>query len=381
MFRKPPSNSQTQMLPLVSLFCGAGGLDLGFERAGFQPLLALDADKAAVETYNWNRPRWPAPARIADLSEVRPETVLDWWEEKSGPGIAPVGAIGGPPCQAFSVSNVHRFENDCRARLPLNFARLLKAFNERHGLDFFVFENAAGLGHQWHRHSLQSFLHAFNEAGFKVQRFYLDAATFGVPQRRRRLFVIGFNRQKYPDINFTPPTGSERNMTVRAAISHLTEPLWYSRTCDPCALGLHPNHWCMNAKSARFKDGSLKPGEMRGRSFRVLRWDEPSWTVAYGHREVHVHPNAHRRLSVYEAMWLQGLAPLYELRGTLCDQVRLVSDAVPPPVAYALATQIADVLGCWATSTHEEEHQRESGHSGQLGLFGVHTSAPRSTRA
>ena len=101
----------------------------------------------------------------------------------------------------------------------------------------------------------------------------------------------------------------------------------------------------MRPRSSRFSNGTLKQGEIRGRPFRVLDWDEPSWTVAYGHREVHIHPNGKRRLSVYEAMLLQGFPPEYVLSGTLSDQIRMVSDAVAPPVAKALAQAIRYKLG------------------------------------
>ena len=73
----------------------------------------------------------------------------------------------------------------------------------------------------------------------------------------------------------------------------------------------------MAPKSKKFTNGMLEPGDDRGRSFRVLSWDKPSYTVAYGHREVHVHPNMHRRLSIYEAMRLQGFPHSYELKGNV----------------------------------------------------------------
>lgn len=100
----------------------------------------------------------------------------------------------------------------------------------------------------------------------------------------------------------------------------------------------------MTPKSSRFRNGQLVEGQVNGRAFRVLSWDRPSWTVAYGHREVHIHPHGHRRLSVYEAMLLQGFPKDYRLFGTLSDQIRLVSDAVPPPLASALAESIRAVL-------------------------------------
>jgi DNA (cytosine-5)-methyltransferase 1 len=120
--------------------------------------------------------------------------------------------------------------------------------------------------------------------------------------------------------------------------------LFFNKRNGLATIPFHANHWCMVPRSDRFFDGSLEEGDLLGRPFRVLRWDEPSWTVAYGHREVHVHPSAKRRLSVYEAMCLQGFPKEYELCGTLSDQIRLVSDAVPPPLAEAIATSIARVL-------------------------------------
>ena len=100
----------------------------------------------------------------------------------------------------------------------------------------------------------------------------------------------------------------------------------------------------MKPRSKKFFNGFLKEGDVKGRPFRVLEWGKPSWTVAYGHREVHIHPSGLRRLSIYEAMLLQGFRSEYVLRGTLTDQIRLVSDAVPPPLARALAESVLKVL-------------------------------------
>lgn len=100
----------------------------------------------------------------------------------------------------------------------------------------------------------------------------------------------------------------------------------------------------MKPRSEKFFNGFLKEGDVKGRPFRVLEWGKPSWTVAYGHREVHIHPTGKRRLSIYEAMLLQGFPPKYVFKGTLSDQVRLVSDAVPPPLARALAESVLKIV-------------------------------------
>jgi DNA (cytosine-5)-methyltransferase 1 len=100
----------------------------------------------------------------------------------------------------------------------------------------------------------------------------------------------------------------------------------------------------MKPKSSKFQNGSLVEGHNGGRSFRVLSWKKPSWTVAYGNREIHIHPSGKRRLSIYEAMLLQGFPKRYQLFGTLTEQVKQVSDAVPPPLAAALARSLRQFL-------------------------------------
>lgn len=365
--------------PVLSLFSGAGGLDLGFESVGFSPVLALDVDPAAVDTYNWNRSNRTNPAQVADLSQVRPSELIARWIDAAGSDVLPVGIIGGPPCQAFSVSNVHRIENDPRAQLPLKYAEILQAFNSHFSLQFFVFENVAGLSNRTHADSLKKFLDAFSDAGFATMSFTLNAFDFGVPQVRKRMFIVGFNRNSYPGIPFAPPRGEAKQRTVRDAIEDLPEPVRFSKGIDPRQFGLHRNHWCLNPRSNRFTDGSLAPGKMIGRSFRMLAWDEPSWTVAYGNREVHVHPEGHRRLSVYEAMLLQSFPPDYELLGNLTDQIRLISDSVPPPVGTAIAKNILAALSRYHSLDAANTQCPTNGHAKQLGLLGEQSVAPMST--
>lgn len=367
-------------LPVLSLFSGSGGLDLGFERAGFEPLLALDIDEAAVKTFNFNR--LGSPARKANLETMRPSRIRQWWQKATGEGVGPVGIIGGPPCKAFSVSNVHKLKDDPRANLPLAYARILKAFNRRFDLEFFVFENVAGLGHRPHNSSLQTFIEKFEEAGFSVKPFYLDAVNFGVPQFRNRMFIVGFNDKRYNADQFAPPRNKSRHREVKEVIFGLKPPTFFRHGLDPDEISHHPNHWCMNPRSKKFENGALRSGEMLGRSFRRLNWGDPSWTVAYGHREVHVHPDGHRRLSVFEAMRLQGFPRRgYELRGNLSDQIRLVSDAVPPPLAMALARRIQEFIRQRHPEVFENSHVEDSGHASQAGRAGLQTAAPRSTSA
>ncbi len=328
--------------PVVSLFSGCGGLDLGFAHEEFDTVLALDINAAAVETYNHNRRK--TVARVANLAEVDGDAIIRMIEEQ---GIeSPKGIIGGAPCQTFSKGNVHVKSNDIRHTLPEKFAAILKTLNGLYDLDFFVFENVKGITFKKHKETFVGFKELFEDAGFVLYEGLLDAHDFDVPQKRPRVFVVGFNKSRYSKtsiFHFPPPLWNT-NRTVASAIDGLPTPVFFSRSLTPENIAYHPNHWTMRPKSKKFDNGYLQEGQSKGRSFRVLSWSSPSWTVAYGHREIHIHPTGTRRLSVYEAMRLQGFPETYQLRGNFGEQVTQVSDAVPPPLAMFLARSIRQFL-------------------------------------
>lgn len=332
----------TQTLPVVSLFSGSGGLDEGFAQAGFSTVLAMDINRAACLTFEHNHPGVRVLKK--DLSEAVNGYAVERLSELPME-VRPIGVIGGPPCQAFSMSNVHKRSDDPRRKLPENYAHILAELNRHYGLDFFVFENVLGLRHKEHSDLFGYFKKLFESAGFTIFEGELDAQDFGVAQVRKRVFVIGFNKEKHPAIRFQFPKGNPASRkTVREIIGSLPPPAIFERGMTNDEIPFHRNHWCMKPRSEKFFNGFLKEGDVKGRPFRVLEWGKPSWTVAYGHREVHIHPTGKRRLSIYEAMLLQGFRSDYVLKGTLTDQIRLVSDAVPPPLARALAESVRKVL-------------------------------------
>ncbi len=321
---------------LLSLFCGAGGLDSGFEDAGFTVGLALDRKHDSVVSYNLNRPE-SAVARVKDLSAA---TLADI-DELYGTEFRPSGVIGGPPCQSFSQANVNQKVGDARSTLPMSYARLVTSLHKRSPLDFFVMENVIGLVKQKHVSTLEAVEGELQSAGFEVARLLLNAKYHGTPQNRPRLFLIGFDRNRFQSSRPSNIVVQKHPIiSVRTAIGHLSEPVHFSRGVDMSHADTHPNHWCMMPRSNKFsRDGGVKPGQ-KGRSFKMLNWDEPSIAVAYGHREVHVHPSGRRRLSVYEALLLQGFNSDYVLTGSLSSQIDQVSEAVPPPLAKAVALGI-----------------------------------------
>lgn len=338
--REPDADARPALL---SLFCGPGGLDLGFWQAGYGIALALDISVPAVKTHDRNHGPKGTHSQVMDLSTARVQDLIDLWTAVTDK--RPIGIIGGPPCQSFSVSNVHQKDDDPRHRLPEHYARILDGFNREFGLDFFLFENVPGLLNAKHLPRFKEFKRLCRQAGFRVFQTVIDAANFGLPQYRPRVIVVGINERRFPAVEFEIPQGNSSPPPIDSFLRGLPEPVYNRRGLDPDDIPFHPNHWCLAVKSRKFTDGSIRPGQMIGRSFRALKWGEPSWTVAYGHREVHVHPECHRRLSVYEAMLLQGFPHSYVLEGTISHQITLVSEAVPPPVGKALATAIGETLG------------------------------------
>jgi DNA (cytosine-5)-methyltransferase 1 len=338
-------------IPVISLFSGSGGLDLGFEQAGFQSLAAYDVFQTALETYNFNRTN--SIARFGDVSILTGEMIAAHVRENNAQFSFPFGIIGGPPCQAFSRSNVYPRQDDLRRTLPGHFARLIAELNTvyRDHIAFFVFENVQGLTFKRHEEEFARFRFLFEDAGFYLFETMLNARDYGVAQDRPRVFIVGLNKRTFGrHIRFEFPPPLPQRLSVHDAFQRgfgnqpWPEPAFFTRALSSDDIPFHPNHWTMTPKSAKFSNGSLREGEIRGRSFRVLAWNKPSWTVAYGHREIHVHPSGRRRLSIFEAMLLQGYPVEYVLKGTLSDQVKLVSDAVPPPLAQAIATRIRQLM-------------------------------------
>lgn len=318
----------------LSLFCGCGGLDLGFEQAGFETGLAYDLRPPAVLSHNYNRGK--ANAFVHDISKL----TLKELDRDYGGKFKPVGVVGGPPCQSFSRGNSSKRKDDPRSGMVRIFFDLaLELHRKRGGLDFIVMENVAEIATADGGKLLSREITRLENEGFSVTSEVYNAKNYGVPQNRRRLILIALNSERIVNGWITP----EKNLkvkTLRDSIEGLREPVHYSTAKMYDEFPEHPNHWCMTPKSPKFQKGGLTPGRSTGRSFKTLDWDKPSYTVSYGHREVHVHPNCHRRLSVYEAMLLQGFPKRYELKGTLSAQFSQVSEAVPPPLARAIASSV-----------------------------------------
>lgn len=167
-------------LTFIDLFCGAGGLTLGFEQAGFTPLLGVDADERALNSYGANFP--DSATLLADVTDVSRTEML-----VAADAVTATVVVGGPPCSGFSAGG-RRQADDVRNDLLMAFARVVSEI----GPDYVVIENVPGLLEQHATRSRDAFVGAMQRAGYRVLApWLLNAADFGVPQERWRVFVVG----------------------------------------------------------------------------------------------------------------------------------------------------------------------------------------------
>lgn len=331
--QKKKVEKKLQLPKIVSLFCGAGGLDWGFYREGFQIPLAIDLSEAAIQTHERNFSSTEGIA--ADLVDLGPEGVLEEVTNHIRRKTR-IGIIGGPPCQGFSRANTRARANDPRNKLPLLYIDIIQRLQEEYSVEFVVLENVLGIRDRKHARTYKSIKDGLTSLGFVVKEKELCALDFGVPQTRRRVVLIAMKEdRKYSDICVRKRKGAN---TVKEAIGGLADPVFFSPGLMAADFPVHPNHWTMKPRSSRF----CNPKALRTntRSFKRLSWREPSPTIAFGNREIHIHPTGRRRLSIYEAMLLQGFPHDFVLEGNLSQQVEQISNAVPPPLAKSVAAAI-----------------------------------------
>ena len=163
---------------LISLFSGAGGLDLGFEKAGFDILVANEYDKTIWETYEKNHKAHLIKKDIVKVS-------LDEFPSNIE------GIIGGPPCQSWSVGGSLRGIDDPRGKLFYEYIRILK---DKKPL-FFLAENVSGMMAKRHNKAVKEIIGKFEKIGYNVQIFQVNASDYGVAQDRKRVFYIGFKKE------------------------------------------------------------------------------------------------------------------------------------------------------------------------------------------
>ncbi len=326
---------------LISLFSGCGGLDLGFEKAGFKIPIANEFDKTIWETFKINH---PATKLIeGDIRNI---------DENDFPNDID-GIIGGPPCQSWSEAGSLRGIDDERGQLFFEYIRILKNKKPK----FFLAENVSGMLANRHSEAVQNIIKMFKECGYNVSVTLVNAKNYGVAQERKRVFYIGFRQDLGIKFNF--PKGStaddDKKITLRDIIWDLQEtavPASHNNTHNPTAI--NNNEYFVGAYSPIFMSRN-----------RVRSWDEQAFTVQASGRQCQLHPqapkmvkhgkndcrfvsgkeNLYRRMTIREIARIQGFPDTFKfLYRSTNDAYKMIGNAVPVNLAYEVAVAIKSAL-------------------------------------
>ena len=330
-------------MAVISLFSGAGGLDLGFHRAGFITAIANEFDPKICPTFRYNFPN--VNLIEGDIRNIDAGAFPQHVD----------GIIGGPPCQSWSEGGAKRGFNDPRGQLFLEYIRILEATQPL----FFVAENVSGMLAPRHANAVAAFLESFRHAGqhgYDVQLRMLNAKDYQVPEDRDRVFYIGF-RQDLNIHDFEFPAPIAPRLTLRDAIWDL------QNTAIPALEKNHTNGAACIVDNHEYYVSGFSPIYMSRN--RVRGWDEQGFTVQASGRQCQLHPQApkmelvepnhrrfvpgsehlYRRMTVREVARIQTFPDdfhfIYE---DLNNGYKMIGNAVPVNLAFHIATQIRQTL-------------------------------------
>lgn len=320
---------------LVSLFAGAGGLDLGFVQAGFDVVWANEFDKDIWETYRKNHQNTVLDGRsIVDISST---DIPDC-----------DGIIGGPPCQSWSAAGAKRGIKDKRGILFYEFMRILADKKPK----FFLAENVSGILAQRHSEALSNIIEMFSNIGYTLSFKMLNVSNYGVPQDRKRIFIIGYRSDLALKFSFPKETTPKKKHTLRSAIGDLIN------NSVPALVGNYANEKCIIPNHEYMIGGFSSIYMSRN---RVREWDEVSFTIQAGGRHAPIHPQApkmilvekdkrefvkgkeclYRRLSVRECARIQTFPDDFIFYyKNISAGYKMIGNAVPVKMANILANKI-----------------------------------------
>lgn len=324
-------------MQLLSLFAGAGGLDLGFEKAGFDFTAANEYDKSMHSTFRANHDIELIEGDIRDIP-VKKLPSCD-------------GIIGGPPCQSWSAGGAKRGLSDPRGQLFYNYIKIL---NDKKPM-FFLAENVKGMMSAANRDAMDEFVMLFEQAGYDVSVHLANANDYDVPQDRWRVFFIGFRKDL--GIDFAFPEPHEKKPVLKDAI-------WDLRKNALAALnGQKTNGGDCVVANHEYATGGFSSRYMSRN--RVRSWDEPSFTIQASGRQAPIHPDApkmikkgddlfefvsgskkkYRRISVREAARIQTFPDDFVFDyDNLATGYKMIGNAVPVELAYNIAKAIKEAL-------------------------------------
>lgn len=327
---------------IISLFSGAGGLDLGFEQAGFKIAIANEFDKSIWKTYEKNHKSLLLKEDIRNLKASDfPDNI--------------VGIIGGPPCQSWSEAGSLKGIDDDRGLLFYDYIRILK---EKKPL-FFLAENVKGMLANRHSDAVQNIMYMFKEAGYNVTINLVNASDYGVPQDRKRVFYVGFRKDLCINFEFPKPITKDKleKKTFKDVIWDLKD------TAMPALDKNISNGKVLPVLNHEFFIGSYSSIFMSRN--RVRSWDEQAFTIQASGRQCQLHPQApkmvkleqnkfifkpgyerqYRRLTVRECARIQGFPDDFEfIYEKVNDGYKMVGNAVPVKLSNIIANKIKSYI-------------------------------------
>jgi DNA (cytosine-5)-methyltransferase 1 len=323
----------SQGLGALSLFSGGGGLDLGFERAGYDHVASLEILENAAATLVKARPDWDVRGGAA--GDVRNMTDASWRKFRADTDVV----HGGPPCQPFSIAGRQQGHLDERDMWP-EFVRCVLAVRPR----AFVAENVPAIADKKFEGYVQENILAPLQHRYTVQKFILKATEFGIPQIRRRVFFVGFARKQ-----------DARQFNIPAATHEWRENGQIPGMLPPCmgvreALGLSdigfdaPSPTIRSTLTGPRHTTSILNSTAAQRTFASLQvWPNGVAADRQSARRF-IAKNGHFRLSVADVGILQGFPEWWRFEGATYMQLGQIGNAVAPPMGFAVATAVSDAL-------------------------------------
>jgi DNA (cytosine-5)-methyltransferase 1 len=334
----------------IELFCGCGGISTGFLDAGLRIAAGFDIDRRAIAAYDYNHSYRGSRGHVVDLARARPIELLELV------GLDRIDVVvGGPPCQPFSIVGKRLGSHDERANLIFHFLRLVDALKPQAVL----FENVPNLARIDDGRIFDRLVSGLKRLGFLLQTSVLAACDFGVPQVRRRLFIVGARELQ-------PRFPKQTHAAADLARGHL-EPYTTSRQAlddlPPAAdfgeCGIFNHEPTAHTADMLSRLAKLKPGQREAGSFHDrLHPDRPSFTLRAGTGNFSplrpIHYKYDRVVTVRESARLQGFCDEFIWPDWIprLQQYRQVGNAVPPPVAAAIAKELAKQLD-WTRNWRE----------------------------
>lgn len=340
---KPKLNPETLMPQLpnngfraLSLFSGCGGLDLGFDRAGFSHVASYDIIPVCGQTISYNKPRWKVFSGPKD-GDVRN---VDW----SAYGKKVDVIHGGPPCQPFSISGQQKGSEDERNMWP-QFIDAVLAIKPR----VFVAENVPGMMSKKFSKFIQDDIITPLEK-YKIFLFNLNSAHFGVPQHRKRVFFVGFKNDRDAR-NFVEPTPTHAYEHLVQRNQNLPHESKSFKTMGVReTLGLPDIGFDALSPTIRsaFTGKRNTTSVLNGTTGQQLWANLGIWPsgVAESRKmaRIYVPNNKHFRLSVQDCAIIQGFPESWKIKGAVYQILGQIGNSVTPPVAYAVAKSVAAAL-------------------------------------